>query len=164
MYFGICQHCKMRQATHSHTQVVGGVAMQSRLCDACYQEIYGALDKNVPLWADLLQPTAPIPEKRCSVCNMRLSDYEKTGLLGCPACYDVFKEELLPQIMRMQGSAQHVGKVNAGDPVKLDLVRKINLLQARMATAIQQGKYQEAGQINAEIDRLTRQLKGGKHD
>ncbi len=161
MYFGICQHCKTREATHSHTSIINGVAMESRLCDQCYQEIYGSVEGAFPMWTDILQSPKPATEKRCSVCGMRFSEYERTGLLGCASCYDVFKEQLLPQILKIQGDVNHVGKVGKNYSTH-DLTREINDLQQRLENAVRAKNYAEADKINKRIIYLTKQKNGGK--
>lgn len=163
MYLGICQHCKKREATHSYTTVINGVSTESRLCNECYLEIYGSIDSAFSMWTDILQSPRPAAEKRCGVCGMRFSEYEKTGLLGCASCYDVFKDELIPGILKIQGDINHVGKVGKNYSSH-DLNREINALQQKLEQAVREKNYVEADKLNRRIISLNKQLNGGEND
>lgn len=163
MYLGICQHCKKREATHSQTSIINGIVTESRLCDQCYQEIYGAIESGFPFWADILESPRPVTGKRCSFCGMRFSEYERTGLLGCASCYDVFKEELIPNILKIQGDINHVGKVGKNYSSH-DLSREINDLQQKLERAVREKNYGEADKLNKRIMSLNKQLNGGEDD
>ncbi len=162
MHLGICQHCKKREATHSYTSIINGVAIESKLCDECYLEIYGSIDGAFSMWSDILQSPRRATEKRC-VCGMRFSDYERTGLLGCASCYDVFKEELVPHIMKIQGDINHVGKVGK-NYTSHELTREINDLQQKLERAVREKNYGEADKLNKRIIGLNKRLNGGEDD
>lgn len=163
MYLGICQHCKTREATHSYTSVINGVVMESKLCDECYLELYGSIESAFSMWSNILQSPKPVAEKRCSFCGMTFSEYERTGLLGCASCYDVFKEELVPHIMKIQGDINHVGKVGK-NYTSHDLTREINDLQQKLERAVRDKNYGEADKLNKRIMSLNKRLNGGEND
>ncbi len=162
MYLGICQHCKKRDATHSTVQQINGKVTKSYLCDICYEDVYGALKSGFPFWMDLLEGTPVEGEKRCDMCGMKFSEYEKTGLLGCPSCYDVFKNELLPHIEKIQGGVNHIGKVGKNYSTH-DLIKRINALQKQLEQAIKASNYDEAGRINRIIEGLQKNINGGNN-
>ena len=105
----------------------------------------------------------PAPKKVCPVCGTTYSDYEKTGLLGCASCYDVFKEELLPAIRAIQGKVQHVGKVETNNDA-LGLHRRLKGLQSELETALREKRFVDAGILNKRIYEINKKLYGGGDD
>ena len=158
----LCQHCKKQPATIDYVEEINGSVFESHLCAQCYAELYGELNSKVNegLWAGLFSTAAPY-KKKCPVCGTRYSDYERTGLLGCASCYDVFKEELVPSIKRIQGKdIKHVGK-SGGSRDELGLHRKLKNLQERLETALREKRFNEAGALNRQINEISKKLYGG---
>ena len=93
---------------------INGEKYGYNLCEQCYAELFGAFNSAVSgdILAELLDSAPKKRARVCPVCGMDYSEFERTGLLGCPSCYDVFNEQLLPYIERIQGQTVHVGKVN----------------------------------------------------
>lgn len=111
----LCQRCKKNVATENYVEIINGEKYESHLCAKCSQEMYGQLhskmSEDVCAW--LFGSNAP--KKVCPVCGTTYADYERSGLLGCASCYDVFKEELLPAINAIHGKVEHVGKVGTNN-------------------------------------------------
>lgn len=158
----ICQHCKKNPATINFIETIGGESFELHLCKACYQYKYGEFEEqatNALLNGLFAAPTRE--EKCCKVCGMRFSDYEKTGLLGCASCYDVFKEELLPSIARIQGKITHVGREGGDYSSEHDLRIKLKSMQDKLEQALRAGDYAEAGRLNAHMQVIKKKLNGG---
>ena len=80
--------------------------------------------------------------------------------MGCPSCYDVFNERLIPYITRIQGKTVHVGKGGGVYTSEHDLRLKLSSLQQEMERALSQGKYLEAGRINEQMNALKKRNPG----
>lgn len=156
----LCQHCKKNRATVD----LSDGEFESHLCGACYAALFGDLHSkaNADLWAGLFGTSAP-RLKVCPVCGLSYVDYERTGLLGCASCYDVFKEELIPSIRRIQGKVNHVGKVETNND-ELGLHRRLKSLQSRLEEALREKRFEEAGRLNKQISEITKKLYGGDSD
>lgn len=149
----ICQHCKKRPATVNFVETVGGEMVALHLCDRCYKYKYGEFEKVTEnaIINGLFGPSAPAVQKVCKVCGMRFEDYERTGLLGCPSCYDVFKEQLMPSIAGIQGKTCHVGKPGGDHSGEHDLRLKLKMLQEQLESAITAGDYRAASRLNMQM-------------
>ena len=158
----LCQKCRKREATVNHTEIINGDACSINLCDECMVETYGQFETNVAeaILSGLFGESVK-QHKTCPACGMRFSDYEQSGLLGCPSCYDVFNEELMPYIARIQGKTRHVGKSGGVYTSEHDLRRKLTILQNNLERALKCGNYDEAGKINEKMNAL-KKLSGGK--
>lgn len=151
----LCQKCKKRIATINRTETINGELCSLNLCDACYNETYGQLESDIEdailngLFGE------PVREQKvCPACGLRFSDYERGGLLGCPSCYDVFNEELIPYIARIQGKTRHVGKDGGVYTLEHDYRLRLTILQNNLERAIKCGDYTEAGRINERMNAL----------
>lgn len=152
---GYCQHCKKNPATVNYVEIINGDKFESRLCKSCYASLYGELHSkaNGDIWAGLFG-VADAQKKVCPVCGTTYDDYERTGLLGCASCYDVFKDELLLSIERIQGKVCHVGKVGTNKD-EFGLHRRLKSLQEELEVALREKRYADAGRLNKRIKQIS---------
>ena len=159
----LCQRCKKNQATMISQVPLNGEKVGYALCASCYAEMFG--DLNSSLDSDVLDGILDQPKRKrvnvCPMCGMTYSEFERTGLLGCAVCYDVFKDELMPYIRRIQGKTEHVGKVgpNVGEQ---ELTRTLSRLQEELEQAVREGKYAVAARINDKISEVRGRMAGGE--
>ena len=119
----LCEKCNEREATVHLTQVIEGSVQKLHLCEECAAESGFDLQGPVSITDILLgmgggqpeeeSPAVETAERTCPVCHMRRADFKKMGRLGCPACYDVFGDELATLLKAVHRSDRHVGKVPA---------------------------------------------------
>ena len=85
-----------------------------------------------------------------------LDTFQKEGLLGCPDCYETFRENLKPFFRRAQEGIQHEGKApgmtDAGKEEKTS--PEIEQLKMKLAALVKEENYEEAARIRDEIKRL----------
>ncbi len=154
----LCQRCKKNQATIEFKEVVNGNLYEYHLCPACYQEMFGSLQAtNAAILMDLMAPKVRRTEKRCPVCGTTYSEYQRTSLLGCPSCYDAFREELMPAIERIQGHREHVGKTNANED-KSGYHRRLHKLQDELEEAIRNKEFMKANDIYEQIEAINAEM------
>ncbi len=159
----LCQRCKKNQATVSLTEIINGVEYHTNLCTSCYAEQFAdfGINTDQDMWPGLFAPTGK-HTKRCPVCGTSFAEYERTGLLGCPSCYDCFRAELTPVIARIQRSTSHVGKQEEKKEEPETEESRIERLQAELDRAISDRDFKKAGEINDEIERLQGKDNGSK--
>ena len=128
-----CEICNEREASVQINQSINGVESEQYLCPQCaaaHQSHYSVGDFNQfftnpafgKSWlGDLLgnagmlshtmpQTTVNSAAARCPKCNWSFEDINKTGLLGCPHCYEHFESSLKGLFQRIQRGSQHVGR------------------------------------------------------
>ena len=98
---------------------------------------------------------AELASLTCPVCKLNFVEFRNTGLLGCPADYDIFEKALVPLIERShEGASHHVGKIprrlDAPRPTSTDLVK----LRQELNKAIVQEQYEKAARIRDKIRHL----------
>ena len=103
------------------------------------------------------QPQTAAERKVCAMCGRSFADITKTGKAGCGECYETFKQELTPTVIRIHGTANHTGKIPKNKRVQISAKRKIEELNKRMKKVIEEQNFEEAAVIRDEINKI----KGG---
>lgn len=158
----LCQQCKKNPVAVNYIESINGNKVELHLCASCYFDMCGETSKkiNSNLYAGFFSSAKP-KLKSCAVCGTTYGDYERYGLLGCAACYDVFKDELIPSILRIQGKTEHIGKTGEkNDELMLNV--KLKELQKQLEEAIRDKRFGEADVLNRRITSLKKQ-KGGRN-
>lgn len=157
----LCQHCKKNPAAVNYVEKVNGNKFEYHLCAFCYADLYGELNSKVNnnVWAGLFSQPSP-RKKVCPVCRTTFADFERSGLLGCTSCYDVFKEELIPSVLRIHGKVEHIGKVGKNMD-EHGLHRRLKSLQEQLENALRVKDFKEADRLNRQINAIKKTLHGG---
>ncbi|NLK88456.1 MAG: hypothetical protein GX279_13370 [Clostridiaceae bacterium] len=174
----VCQQCHKRKANVHYTQIINGKKVEMYLCTQCAAED-GAMSFNPQLslvnmlwgfpgfgdsagYAQFKQPEI----LRCNVCGMAFDDFRKGGKLGCASCYSVFRDNLIPILRRLHGSAEHTGEMpertpdvkkadEGGQPAEaVGLSDKIDRLKAELSSAIESENYERAAELRDRIRSL----------
>ena len=114
-----CEKCNLDIATIHLTEIIKDTKSEVHLCEKCAREI--------GLNAKLSGFSISIPEMltflnkndlegvetgdRCKICGTGFFDYSKTGLIGCPQCYENIKQTIKPVAEGIHGSVIHKGKI-----------------------------------------------------
>jgi protein arginine kinase activator len=121
----LCSNCGKREVEVLIKQVVDNEVHNLNLCRVCAEEL-GFISPDIPsitISFSLGEPdmfeqkkTKRIKlEKRenaydslvCTSCGTKFAEFRKTGLLGCPACYESFRFPLGARFQREQGAESH---------------------------------------------------------
>ena len=97
---------------------------------------------------------------KCKYCGRNYSDFMKTGFLGCPGCYVIFRDRLSPLIKRIHGSNSHVGKVPRRKGGDLRVKREIKDLKNQMNASVKKEEFETAAQLRDKIKELEKKLDG----
>lgn len=151
----LCQNCKRRTATQNHMAIINNKSFEYHLCAQCANEMFGGFENSYAKGASAgLFEEQPQVEKVCPLCGMTLAEFKETFLLGCPSCYDVFREELLPYIEKTQKKTRHVGKPGGENTAEHDIRIELAHLQKSMEKALASGNYVEAEKINRQMNAI----------
>lgn len=116
-----CDLCE-KEATVFLTEIVDGKMRKINLCEDCARENEvedptGFALADVLLGMSKNQQSGEEGEEKnvskCPACSFTRSDFEKTGRLGCPVCYETFAEEILGMLQRLHKGVKHQGKTAA---------------------------------------------------
>ena len=152
-----CDVCQQQQATVFLTQIVDGQVRKVNLCEQCASE-KGVTDPAGFALADVLMGMGSeettqsfSAEKTCDTCGFTESEFKKTGRLGCSECYEVFSENLESLLRAMHKGTRHIGKV----PKHLSAMKarkdKLDELQGKLRSAVQEEDFESAADLRDEI-------------
>ena len=96
--------------------------------------------------------------RRCQFCNISLSAIKKIGRVGCPRCYEEFREELNPLIKLIQSGVEHKGKVPLNCNKRLKIEKKIKDLKFMLEEQIIIENFEEAAKLRDKITSLQKKL------
>ena len=126
----LCDICQTRPAKIFYTEIVNGQKKEQHLCEQCASE-YTAVPLNGIMGGQGLSSVGSIlsgilsnyakdrgkslnAEKKgeiiCPECGTGESEFLKTGRMGCPVCYNTFRDMIAKNFKTMQGGMVHTGK------------------------------------------------------
>lgn len=121
-------------------------------------------------------PTPPAchhASQSCLGCGQTFASFKESGLLGCPACYQIFEDRIGPMIERAhEGGCNHVGKVprralceckDTQDSNRMDALlgnvrqreERLESLRDRLSRSIHNEEFEQAAMLRDELTRLT---------
>jgi len=162
----LCDVCKDKEATVFLTQILNGKMQKVNLCEACSKK-KGVTDPTGFALGDVLLGLGATHEleqvhkvKQCPVCGFTYADFKKTERLGCSACYDTFREDVLPLLKNMHKGTRHIGKA----PKRLEALRRrqeeLQNLREGLECAVAHEQYEKAAYVRDQIKKLEEESEG----
>lgn len=165
----LCEECGQRLANVHVTRVVNGEVSAQHLCSQCAREKgeFQIMADPGALIQHLMGALAGHPEVRsraetwtCSSCGMPFGQFQATGRLGCPVCYESFKTALQPLIARIQADQRHRGRVPARLGPGEKRLQEIRNLKEELQRLVDREAYEEAAQVRDRIRLLETRAEG----
>lgn len=160
----LCQNCGKNEATTHIKKIVHGEATQVHLCSNCaehlgYSNAFSGFGMNVSrilsnFFPDVSLLSSGGEELRCPHCGFTFPDVIRTGMMGCPECYNIFYDKLKPSLSRIHGRATYTGKMSSSyddDSYIKDTIRE---LQDEMKEAVEAQNFERAAEIRDELKEL----------
>lgn len=107
---------------------------------------------------------APKDLARCPGCNWSMEQVRKVGVLGCPECYNAFRNALVKVLKNVHRGLEHKGTSPAGTSRKvsgdsrrkkeLALLQEEALLQKELQIAVAREEYEQAALLRDRINAL----------
>lgn len=174
-----CERCHERPARYHVTRVVNGETVEElHLCERCAAErgevppvplaAGGLPDPHAAmqqLLAGLLAGLGPqaalqggapgaTVARSCPRCGQTYAEFARTGLVGCPECYDAFSAELEPVIRRIHGKSRHEGKVPRRSGASARRRRALEELRRELERAVSREEFERAAELRDRIHAL----------
>jgi protein arginine kinase activator len=151
----VCEECGSRVATIHLMQTNGAEQKSLFLCEECAkkQGISVTLDEGF-----FSVSPGPVPDQEtdseCPECETKLSEFTRTGRLGCPDCYEAFAATIDALLRESRGSPLHTGKkyraASVPDPGKSDAA----MLRLELAAAIKKEEFERAALLRDALHDL----------
>lgn len=156
-----CDKCGRPSVYHS-TLIVNGVSKATNLCRDCAIK-EGVFESQTNMFDDMLSvfsdffPFERVADVSCPVCKTTLREYRSTQRLGCANCYEAFREEIAGIMKRIAPFTNHKQDkilTKAEVPSTLSKQDKIEKLREQLRTAVKEERYEDAGKLKKQIQKL----------
>lgn len=163
-----CQSCGKREATVRYYENINGKQKEVFLCSDCakelgfdsFSDIFSPIFTSIPKFMDDFNNVEVCPK-----CGYTFDEYTKTGLFGCPECYNTFKDKLDSLFLKLNGKNRHVSldsattlkekkvKVESKDNKDKKIVQMEQLKQ-QLKELVKNEEYEKAAVIRDKIKEL----------
>ncbi|MBQ2601314.1 MAG: UvrB/UvrC motif-containing protein [Treponema sp.] len=150
----LCDFCHEREAAIYMEKVCGdGTAKKINICMECalkrgissdpksIEASIGSLFKELAMATKRLQADN---SRVCPVCGTAVAEFRRTGKVGCPECYAIFKADIRKYLERKGISGTYTGSL----PERLSTVHSVlndrMILQTKLEQAIAAEDYEKA--------------------
>jgi protein arginine kinase activator len=152
----LCDECGVNPANIHLTQIMQNETHVFHLCDECARRKGISISVQDENFVEDENSAPQTPDKECSHCGMKLSEYKKSGWLGCPSCYHSFETEIDTLLVQVHGSSIHKGKKYQGvGGSHAASASEIKRLRHELASAIKNEEFEQAAMIRDAIHNLT---------
>ncbi len=178
----LCDECRQKEAAFTVSVMIQGTSTIRHLCPECHQklnrqiragnlqELLSSILKAITaktvseeaetglsfdLPEELQEQEKTGPEPVCPECHTTLSSFRKTGRLGCPACYQAFRQQLQPMLMQIHGHVAHAGRVPSSSREARRHRSRQEELTRQMAQAVAQEDFETAAALRDQLKALS---------
>lgn len=178
----MCEECGVNEACYTISVMMGGEITQRHLCADCMAKmnmnlaagnikhllsaIMSAITGSAEEAANAAVPenaaedaAAPV----CERCGTTLSQFVKSGKLGCPQCYKAFREQLTPMLQQIHGRVQHAGRQPLHDEAAQRRRAVYDRLSRQLEQAVAVEDFETAAVLRDQLRHLST-LEGGEDD
>ncbi len=150
----LCDFCREREAVIFLEQMTGsGQKRKINMCAECAIERGISSDpKSIEssigdLFKELASISKRIQRKNnrlCPVCGISVGDIRKTGRVGCPECYSIFKDDIRKYMMGKGIKGVYTGSMPARLSGMHSVLNDRIILQDKLSKAIENEEYEKA--------------------
>ncbi len=155
----LCENCNENPATFHVVEITDGNKHEVHLCEECAQNKNIGVPQSLSLNEILTSLMEAHTEKEaselsgvsCPTCGMTYAEFKRSGRLGCPQDYAVFRKGLEPFLERIHGATQHHGKVPRSAGPESALTAELLRLRRDLDSAVDNEQYEDAARIRDRI-------------
>ena len=153
----LCSNCNKNEANFHYTQITNGKYTQMHLCSECASQFgymnhgfghsFGLENIINDIFGLGTPKTQSVVLKTCTECNTSLSQFLKSGVAGCPECYNQFSDAVEKILSGIQPSSTHSGTISGENGEKITKKNKLASLKEDLKLAILEERYEDAAKI-----------------
>lgn len=173
--FSLCEECGVNEACYTISVMMGGQITQRHLCADCMakmnmnlaagnvKHLLSAIMSAITGTVEEAASAAVAPEDDvvCERCNTTLSQFTKSGKLGCPYCYTAFREQLTPMLQQIHGRVQHAGRKPIDDEAAQRRRTVYDRLSRQLEQAVAVEDFETAAILRDQLRHLNA-MEGGE--
>ena len=175
--YNLCEECGVNEACYTISVMMGGQITQRHLCADCMakmnmnlaagnvKHLLSAIMSAITGAGEETTASSAVPEEDvvCQRCNTTLSQFTKSGKLGCPSCYTAFREQLTPMLQQIHGRVQHAGRKPIDDEAAQRRRAAYDRLTRQLEQAVAVEDFETAAILRDQLRRLNTPEGGGSN-
>lgn len=181
--YSLCEECGVNEACYTISVMMGGQITQRHLCADCMakmnmnlaagniKHLLSAIMSAITGAAEDADAQSAVPEEGqedgtspvCERCGITLSQFVKSGKLGCPQCYKAFREQLTPMLQQIHGRVQHAGRQPLHDEAAQRHRAAYDRLNRQLEQAVAVEDFETAAVLRDQLRQLGA-VEGGVQD
>ena len=152
----LCEECMKSESEILITAVVDSKTITRRLCRDCARKYRNGSTRGVFSAVTASFTFAEESQQKvCPECGTPFSSFTKSGILGCPECYNIFQNEIISVLSKIAGKSEHAGSAPAYSKEQLNRQDELLGLNRKMKEAIDAEDYETAALLRDRISLLT---------
>jgi len=170
----LCQVCHTNPAGIKIAHVIDEKKVEINLCKSCAEkkglsnpmmtipQLFGNFVSEL-LGEEILERSESAESVACTGCGLTWEDFQKTGLLGCDICYQMFQGDLGRVLRQIHGSNQHIGSRPRSQRSNVD-VSELEIIKRELKAAIKNEDFELAAELRDMIHDAERHNDGQEGD
>jgi len=157
----LCEKCGKNTATVVYTQIINGHKESLNLCSKC-----AGKESIFDNFGSLLSfsPYNMPGTQSCPTCKTTLSEFTRSGRVGCGQCYDVFRNQAATMLKKIHGTSVHTEKTEAKPQKEAEAFAKSEMtelekLKTKLSEAIAGENFEEAAILRDKIRSIEKEDK-----
>ncbi len=141
----LCEKCGKRPAIVKYTQIINGRKSSLNICSAC-----AAQESIFDNFGSLLsfREREEASSVQCPCCKMTLSEFLRSGRMGCGECYSVFRNHAAAMLKKIHGTSKHITEdIKPKKEEVKEPKSEIELLREKLSNAIAEENFEEAASL-----------------
>lgn len=141
----LCEKCGKREATVKYTQIINGRKSSLNICSSCASQ-----ESIFDNFGSLLSFRERNETKAlsCPVCDMSLSEFLRSGRMGCGECYNVFRSHIDAMLKKIHGTSTHIEEIPQKTQEKpKEEKSELQILREKQLEAIEKEDFEEAARL-----------------
>lgn len=152
----VCDSCGARSSQVTFNVLFGGKKVVRNYCAQCARKLRRGDAMGVQMAVlNSLSPEQVEAAPACVKCGMTVEKMQKTGRMGCAACYRAFAPVTEELLKKLNGTERQLAETIAEMPVLSETQQKISALRDELAQAVSIENYERAAALRDEINALT---------
>jgi protein arginine kinase activator len=153
-----CEICGAGEGKIKYTQIINGEKIEFHICEECARKKGFHPSGGTEQGKIVEEKREDMEQEKCPVCGWEISDIEKHGKLGCPQCYNSFRNYISKLVEGLHEGSTHKGKAPVFDKRKLALKMEIREVRRELETALKREEYNLAAQLRDKIKNLSSKM------
>jgi len=92
-------------------------------------------------------------QKQC-LCGLTYEEFKESGYLGCPWCYETFREDVDNLLHEIERGCLHRGMIPQRYTYLLIVQKELDYLKRQLQRFVAQEAYEEAARVQRKIKRI----------